>query len=99
MFETILLPVDLSDRALAAAGDGPRDWVAAEVTDGTEANPHILHGRVYDEVLSAAVEFQAHAIVMAAQEDRAAGDLVGRDADRVARDASASVLTVRDDGS
>ena len=61
-----------------------------------DAHPHVLHGRVYDEIISAADRLGVDAIVMASHDPALSDYLIGPNAARVVRHARQTVLVVRD---
>lgn len=140
MFDTILLPVDLSSehswsKALPAAlrlggpgvvlhvvavvpdfgmsvvggyfdagfeqkalhdlGAQLADWTRAHVPEGVEVHPHVLHGRIYDEIIAAADKLDVDAIVLASHTPELSDYLLGPNAARVVRHSSRSVFVVR----
>ncbi|SDY74363.1 universal stress protein [Citreimonas salinaria] len=140
MFNTILLPIDLSDEttwaaALPAAlrlggddivlhvatvlpdfgmsvvgsffregyeegalhemGSHLAAWVDAHVPEGVEVHPHVLHGRVYDEIIKAGEKLNVDAIVLASHRPELSDYLLGPNAARVVRHARQSVFVVR----
>ncbi len=141
MFDTVLLPIDLSQegswaRALPAAlrmmepgkgilhvatvvpdyglsmvgsyfeagheekmlhdvGQHLAEWVQTHIGDRVEAHAHVLHGRVYHEVISAADRLQVDAIVMASHDPAVTDYLIGPNASRVVSHAKQSVFVVR----
>lgn len=86
---------DFEERALAHVGDELRDWVNGNVPDDVEVHPHVLHGRVYDEIISAAKRLDVDAIVLASHRPELSDYLIGPNAARVVRHAPQSVFVVR----
>ena len=73
-------------------------WVEEHVPDEVEVHPHVLHGRVYDEILNAANTLKADAIVMGSHRPGPTDYLLGPNSARVVRHASQSVFVVRGEG-
>lgn len=84
-------------RALHDVGERLAAWVAEHVPDGVEVHPHVLHGRIYDEIIAAADRIGADAIVMASHRPDLSDYLIGPNAARVVRHATQSVFVVRGD--
>lgn len=82
-------------RALHEIGVRLQDWVAANIPEGVEVHPHVLHGTVYDEILSAADRLGADVIVMGSHRPELSDYLIGPNAARVVRHAKQSVFVVR----
>ncbi|SDE81443.1 universal stress protein [Limimaricola pyoseonensis] len=72
------------------------EWVEANLPDEVEVHPHVLHGRVYEEIISAANRLEAQAIVLASHDPALSDYLIGPNAARVVRHARQSVFVVRD---
>ncbi len=83
-------------KLLHDVGEKLTEWMAANVPDGVKAHPHVLHGRVYDEIISAANRLSADAIVIASHDPALSDYLIGPNAARVVRHARQSVFVVRD---
>ncbi len=83
------------EKALHAAGEALSKWVVDNVPDGVEVHPHVLHGRVYDEIIRAADRLGVDAIVMGSHRPELSDYLLGPNAARVVRHASQSVFVVR----
>jgi nucleotide-binding universal stress UspA family protein len=84
---------DFEAKALHAAGEALTDWMRENVPEGEQVRPHILHGRIYDEILTAADRLGVDAIVIGSA---TSGDYpMGSNAARVVRHARCSVLLVR----
>ena len=88
-------PEDFKKQALHAAGEQLTAWVAEHVGDKVEVQPHVLHGRVYEEILSAADRLDVDAIVMASHQPELSDYLIGPNADRVVRQSTRSVFVIR----
>ena len=89
-------PEDFEDKALAAAGDRLKAFVAERVPDGIHTQTIVGHGRVYDQILRAAGATGADLIVIAAHRPDLKDYLLGPNAARVVRHGRCSVLVVRD---
>jgi len=85
------------EKALHATGEALSQWVAQHVPDGVEVHPHVLHGRVYDEIIRAADRLGVDAIVMGSHRPELSDYLLGPNAARVVRHARQSVFVVRGD--
>ncbi|NDV52040.1 MULTISPECIES: universal stress protein [unclassified Salipiger] len=81
--------------ALKEVGAKLKDWVNANVPDAVEVHPHVLHGRIYDQILIAADKLKADAIVLSSHTPELADYLLGPNAARVVRHAKQSVFVVR----
>ena len=84
-------------KVLQEAGEALRRWVEAHVPAEVDVHPHVLHGRVYDEIISAANRLGVDAIVMASHTPELSDYLLGPNAARVVRHARQSVFVVRGD--
>ncbi|MBL4918803.1 universal stress protein [Szabonella alba] len=87
---------DHEKEALTAFGKALSDWTAANIPDGVDVRPHVLHGTIYDEILRAADKLRADVIVMGAHRPALKDYLLGPNAARVVRHAPCSVYVVRD---
>lgn len=83
------------ERALHEVGERLSAWVDKHVPDGVEVHPHVLHGRVYDQIIAAADRLGVDAIVMASHTPELSDYLLGPNAARVVRHARQSVFVVR----
>ncbi|CAM4297330.1 universal stress protein [Palleronia rufa] len=83
------------ERALHEVGEELTKWVNAHVPDSQEVHPHVTHGRVYDEIVSAAERLGVETIVMGAPRADLSQYLLGPNAARVVRHARQSVFIVR----
>lgn len=83
------------ERALHEVGEKLTEWVAENVPDDIEVHPHVMHGRVYDQIISAADKLGVDAIVMGSHRPDLTDYLLGPNAARVVRHASQSVFVVR----
>lgn len=85
------------EKALHEIGEQLTAWVAEHVPEGIEVHPHVLHGRVYDQIIEAADRLMVDAIVMASHRPELSDYLIGPNAARVVRHARQSVFVVRGD--
>ena len=85
-------------KALHDIGETLTGWVAEHIPEGVDVHPHVLHGRVYDEIIGAAEKVGADVIVMASHRPELSDYLLGPNAARVVRHAKQSVFVVRGDG-
>ena len=85
------------EKAMHEVGEKLSGWLREHVPDDVEAHPHVLHGRVYDEIISAADRLDVDAIVMASHTPELSDYLLGPNAARVVRHARQSVFVVRGD--
>lgn len=83
------------ERALHEVGERLCRWVEAHVPDGIEVHPHVLHGRVYDEIIMAANRLGTDVIVIGSHRPELSDYLLGPNAARVVRHAKQSVFVVR----
>lgn len=89
---------DFEKDALHKTGEALNDWVAQHMPKDLEVHPHVLHGRVYDEIITAADRVGAEVIVMGSHRPELKDYLLGPNAARVVRHANQSVFVVRGDG-
>lgn len=87
---------DYEKQALHALGEALTDWVNANVPEGIEVHPHVLHGTIYDEILRAADKLGVDTIIMGSHRPALKDYLLGPNAARVVRHARCSVYVVRD---
>ncbi|WP_284263631.1 universal stress protein [Roseicyclus amphidinii] len=83
------------EKALHKVGEAMTAWVDAHVPDAVEVHPHVMHGRVYDQIITAADRLDVDAIVMASHTPELSDYLLGPNAARVVRHARQSVFVVR----
>lgn len=88
---------DFEEKALHEVGERLTEWVRAHVPEHIEVHPHVLHGRVYDQIITAADSLAVDAIVMASHTPELSDYLLGPNAARVVRHARQSVFVVRGD--
>ena len=82
-------------KALHDVGEKLTEWVAANVPDSVDVKPHVLHGRVYDQIIEAANRVGADVIVMGSHHPELSDYLLGPNAARVVRHARQSVFVIR----
>ena len=85
------------EKAMHQVGEDLSDWVTEHVTGVTEVHPHVVHGRVYDQIITAADRLEVDAIVMGSHRPELTDYLLGPNAARVVRHAKQSVFVVRGD--
>lgn len=83
------------EKALHEIGVKLTAWVSQHVPDDVEVHPHVLHGRVYEEIMRAADRLNVDAIVMGSHTPELSDYLLGPNAARVVRHARQSVFVVR----
>lgn len=88
---------DFEVTALHEVGEALTRWIADHVPETVEVHPHVLHGRVYDELIRAADRLEADVIVMGSHRPELSDYLLGPNAARVVRHARQSVFVVRGD--
>jgi nucleotide-binding universal stress UspA family protein len=86
---------DFERNALHEMGEALAAWVNANVPDHIEVHPHVLHGKIYDEILRAADKLGVDVIVMGSHRPELKDYLLGPNAARVMRHARQSVYIVR----
>ena len=87
---------EFEKNALHDAGEKLTAWVEEHAGGNAKATPHVLHGRVYDEIIRAAEKLNVDAVVMASHRPEASDYLIGPNAARVVRHARQSVFVIRD---
>jgi nucleotide-binding universal stress UspA family protein len=85
------------EKAMHQVGEDLSDWVTEHVPGVTEVHPHVVHGRVYDQIITAADRLEVDAIVMGSHRPELTDYLLGPNAARVVRHAKQSVFVVRGD--
>ncbi|ABD55246.1 universal stress protein [Jannaschia sp. CCS1] len=83
------------ENAMHRVGEALTVWVHDNIPADLNVQPHVTHGRVYDEILRAADKLSADAIVMGAHTPEISDYLLGPNAARVVRHAKQSVFVVR----
>ncbi|MGB0660352.1 MAG: universal stress protein [Mangrovicoccus sp.] len=86
---------DFEAKMLHEAGEHLGKWILDHLPDDIEVHPHVLHGRVYDEIIRAADRLEVDAIVMGSHRPELSDYLLGPNASRVVRHAKQSVFVVR----
>lgn len=89
-------PEGYEEKVLEQARQALHEFVDKHVPKGVTVQHVVGHGSVYEEVLRVAAEVSADLIVLGASRPRAGKYLLGPNAGRVTRDATCSVLVVRD---
>ncbi len=87
---------DYEKQALHAMGEALTEWVNANVPEGVEVHPHVLHGTIYDQILGAARKLDVDTIVIGSHRPALKDYLLGPNAARVVRHARCSVYVVRE---
>jgi nucleotide-binding universal stress UspA family protein len=82
-------------KALHDMGEALTAWVNANVPATVDVHPHVLHGKIYDEILRAADKLGADVIIMGSHRPELKDYLLGPNAARVMRHARQSVYIVR----
>lgn len=83
------------EKALHDIGEKLTIWINDNIPDNTEVHPHVLHGRVYEQIIKAAQNLNADVIVMGSHRPELSDYLLGPNASRVVRHATQSVFVVR----
>jgi nucleotide-binding universal stress UspA family protein len=86
---------NFEQKALHKVGEALSVWVNAHIPDAVEVHPHVVHGRVYDQIIMAADRLKVDAIVMGSHRPEVTDYLLGPNAARVVRHAKQSVFVVR----
>lgn len=89
------LPLDFEKKAVERVRKWLEEWVSANVPAGVKTQRMVAVGKVYAEILAAAVEIDADLIVLASHNPELSDFLIGSNAAKVARHADRSVLIVR----
>ena len=88
-------PKDYSKKALKEAEQKLAAFIADNIPDGIEVEPHVKHGNIYKEILAVADAVAADMIVMASHRPEMRDYLLGPNAARVVRHARQSVCVIR----
>ena len=88
---------DFEHKMTHEVGERMNEWVSSQVPAGVDVHPHILHGRIYDEIITAADELGCDVIVMGSHRPELSDYLLGPNAARVVRHAKQSVFVIRPD--
>lgn len=83
-------------RALADAEAQLKAYCGERIPADIETHPHVTHGSIYDEIMTAADKLGCDTIVMSAHRPELGDYLLGTNAARVVRHAKQSVFVVRD---
>lgn len=86
---------DTLENALQKANDDLHDFVKDTLADASDVQHIVALGTVYEEVLKASDNIGADLIIIGASKPDLADKVMGPNAARVARNASASVFIVR----
>ena len=86
---------DFERKALQKVGQDLAIWANEHIPNLTEVHPHVVHGRVYEQIITAADRLEVDAIVMGSQRPEVTDYLLGPNAARVVRHARQSVFVVR----
>ncbi|TRD23580.1 universal stress protein [Palleronia caenipelagi] len=78
-------------QALHDLGEQLTAWVNTHIPETQEIHPHVVRGRIYDEITAAAKKLNVDVIVMGSSSD----NLLGPNAARVARYSECSVFLAR----
>ena len=84
-----------AEQAMHDAGEQLKAWLADSVPDDVDVHPHVVHGRVYDQIIQSAEKLGCDVIVMGSH--RPADYLLGPNAGRVVSHARQSVFVIRPD--
>lgn len=90
------LTADFEKKALLDFGRALEQWTQEQVPKSIDARPHVLHGTVYHEVLTAAEKLKVDVIVLSAHRPAFKDYFLGPNAARIVRHAKQSVYVVRD---
>ena len=88
-------PSDFENKALKRLGDELTDWVNVNVPEEVNVKPHVLHGSIYHEVLTAARKLKIDLIVIGAHRPELKDYFLGPNAARIVQHAKQSVYVVR----
>jgi nucleotide-binding universal stress UspA family protein len=91
-----LLPQDFETRVKRHSAQQLKAFVSVQVPPGIEVQRIIATGKVYQEIIHAAVEIGADLIIMGSGRPELKDYHLGSNAARVARHAQGSVMVVRD---
>ena len=88
---------DYEEKAMHEMGEHVRDWIAGNVPEDIDVHPHVVHGRVYDQIIHAADTLGCDCIVIGSHQPELSDYLLGPNAARVVRHAKQSVFVIRPD--
>jgi nucleotide-binding universal stress UspA family protein len=83
------------EKAMHKVGEALSIWANEHIPNSVEVHPHVVHGRVYDQIIMAADRLKVDAIVMGSHRPELTDYLLGPNAARVVRHARQSVFVVR----
>ncbi|SEN81449.1 universal stress protein [Palleronia pelagia] len=83
------------EQALHEIGEDLTKWVNANIPSEQDVNPHVVHGRIYEEIIKAAENLDVDTIVMGTPPHHMTEYLLGPNAARVVRHSKKSVYVVR----
>jgi nucleotide-binding universal stress UspA family protein len=86
---------DYEEKALLRLGHALEDWAQTQVPKNINVRPHVLHGRIYHEVLKAADKLSVEVIVLGAHRPELKDYFLGPNAARIVRHAKQSVYVIR----
>ncbi len=89
------LGADFAKGAMGTLTRRLAEWAEANAPADVEVHPHVLQGKVYDEILRAADRLGVDLIVMGSHRPEFSDYLLGPNAARVVRHAKQSVYVVR----
>lgn len=89
-------PKDFETKCLASAKEKLSELGGTFELDGVNAQFHVAHGPVYDEILRVSTLVKADLIVISAGRPELKDYLLGPNAARVVRHAKQSVMVIRD---
>ena len=88
---------DFEQKMTHEVGEHMNEWVADNVPAEIDVHAHILHGRIYDEIITAADKLGCDVIVMGSHKPELSDYLLGPNAASVVRHAKQSVFVIRPD--
>jgi len=86
---------DHEGNALLQLGHALEEWTQTNVPQTIKVHPHVLHGRIYHEVMKAADKLNVEVIVLAAHHPELKDYFLGPNAARIVRHAKQSVYVIR----
>ena len=90
-------PKGYEEKAAKEAGKQLTKFVNEHFGDKVSVRPHVVHGKIYEQIMSAADKLGCDAIIMASHSPELKDYLLGPNAARVVRHARQSVFVVRDE--
>ncbi|WP_075995928.1 universal stress protein [Salaquimonas pukyongi] len=91
-------PKGYEEKAAQEAGKQLTKFVNEHFEEGLNVRPHVVHGKIYEQIMAAADKLGCDAIIMASHSPQLKDYLLGPNAARVVRHARQSVFVVRDEG-